>query len=133
MSKAQQKNSILVVAKDPDLRMIVRLAMEEAGYEVHEAQAVQECCAAHEKFHPLMIVDLSKSQEGELDAMLTAKREHPEMKIIAIGGGSRPINRLFEDNPSGVARTFWKPFELGDLVRAVEKELRITARGLLNV
>ena len=48
-----------------------------------------------------MIVDLSKSQEGELDAILTAKREHPEMKIIAIGGGSRPVNRLFEDNPSG--------------------------------
>ena len=34
MSDEQQKCSILVVAKDPDLRMIVRLAMEEAGYEV---------------------------------------------------------------------------------------------------
>lgn len=133
MSEAQQKHSILVVANDPDLRMIVRLAMEEAGYEVHEAQAVQALCAAHEKSPSLMIVDLSKSQEGEPDAILTAMREHPEMKIIAIGGGSRPINRLFEDNLSGVARTFWKPFELGELVKAVEKELHITARGLLNV
>ena len=133
MSDEQQKCSILVVAKDPDLRMIVWLAVEEAGYEVHEAQAVQECCAAHQKSHPLMIVDLSKSQEVELDAILTAKREHPEMKIIAIGGGSRPVNRLFEDNPSGVARTFRKPFELGDFVKAVERELSITARGLLNV
>ncbi|MEO5956520.1 MAG: hypothetical protein ABIR36_12635 [Nitrospiraceae bacterium] len=55
------------------------------------------------------------------------------MKIIAIGSGSRLINRLFEDQPSGVARTFWKPFEPGDLVKAVEKELHITARGLINV
>jgi len=133
MSKAQQKHRILVVANDLDLRMIVRLAMEEAGYEVHEAQAVQASCAAHEKSPSLMIVDLSKSQEGEPDAVLTAMREHPNMKIIAIGGGSRSINRLFEGNLSGVARTFWKPFELGDLVKAVEKELHVTARGLINV
>lgn len=133
MSEAQQKQSILVVANDPDLRMIIRLAMEEAGYEVHEAQVVQASCAAHEKFPSLMIVDLSKSQEGEPDAVLTAMREHPKMKVIAIGGGSRPINGLFEDKPSGVARTFWKPFELGELVKAVEKELSITARGLINV
>ncbi len=133
MSEAQQKHSILVVANDPDLRMIVRLAMEEAGYEVQEAQVVQAFCAAHEKSPSLMIVDLSKPQEGEPDAILTAIREHPKMKIIAIGGGRRPANMLFEDNPSGVARTFWKPFELGDLVKAVEKELSITARGLINV
>ncbi len=42
-------------------------------------------------------------------------------------------NKLFEDNPAGVARTGWKPFGLGDLVIAVEKELRISARGLSNV
>lgn len=116
MSEAQQTYSILVVANDPDLRMIVRLAMEEAGYEVQEAQVVPEFCAAHEQSHPLMIVDLSTSQEGEPGAILTAKREHPKMKIIAIGGGSRSVNSLFEDNLAGVARTFWKPFELGDFV-----------------
>lgn len=38
-------------------------------------------------------------------AILTAKRQYPEMKIIAISG----------------------------LVKVVEKELSITARGLINV
>ncbi|MEK7237115.1 MAG: response regulator [Nitrospirota bacterium] len=133
MSEEQQQRSILVVADDPSLRMSVRLAMEEAGYEVQEAQTVKEFCAAHREFYPLMIVDLSKSQEGELDAILTVKIEHSEMKIIAIGSGSRSVNRLFEESPARVARTFWKPFELGDLVKAVEKELSITARGLINV
>ena len=79
------------------------------------------------------LLGLGEIHEGEPNAILTAKRQHPEMKIIAIGGGSRPVNRLFEEHPSGVARTFWKPFELGDLVKAVEKELNITARGLINV
>jgi len=43
--------------------MIVRPAMEEAGYEVLDVPVVQECYAAHEQFHPLMTVDRSPSQK----------------------------------------------------------------------
>lgn len=130
MNEQQQSHRIFVIANAPDVRMTLRLILEEAGYEVREAQATEALCAVQEEAYGLAVVDLSRAQDGELDAVLTVKRMQPDMKVIAIGGGSPSVNRLFEDNPAGVARTLWKPFEFGDLVSTVREELRGTARGL---
>ena len=113
--------------------MIVRLAMEEAGYEVQEIQVVQECYAAHEQFHALMTVDRSASQKGEPDAIPTAKREHQKNENHRDRWRESTRQQAVRRQSCGSGQDVLKPFELGDLVKAVEQELNIAARGLLNV
>ncbi|TKB82777.1 MAG: response regulator [Nitrospira sp.] len=114
---APNTHTILVIDDDPDIRRLLRLALEEAGYDVREAQdgndglaiAKQEPCS-------LVIVDLFMPGKEGLETILALRREMPLIKLIAMSGGSGHTDMLPAARSFGADQTIHKPYELDRLL-----------------
>ncbi|MDO9119000.1 MAG: response regulator [Nitrospira sp.] len=117
---APNTRTILVIDDDPDIRKLLRLALEEAGYDVREAQegdaglaiARQEECA-------LAIVDLFMPGKEGLETILALRRARPQIKLIAMSGGSGQTDMLPAAKSFGADRTIHKPYELDTLLTSI--------------
>ena len=112
--------TILVIDDDPNIRELLRAALEEAGYAVRESHegghglaiAKQENCA-------LAMVDLFMPGKEWLETILALRREIPTMKLIAMSGGSGHTDMLRAATVFGADLTIYKPFDLNQLIRSI--------------
>ena len=89
---APNTHRILVIDDDPDIRRLLRLALEDAGYDVREAQEGDDGLAiARQERCALAIVDLFMPGKEGLETILALRREMPQIKLIAMSGGSGQI------------------------------------------
>lgn len=113
-------HTILVIDDEADIRGLLRLALEEAGYIVREscegeqglAMAKQEPCA-------LALVDLFMPGKEGLETILALRREVPAIKLIAMSGGSGHTDMLPVASSFGADRTIQKPFDLDTLLASI--------------
>lgn len=120
--------SILVVDDEDQIRQLIRIAFEEAGYRVAEASNGKEALAQY-RLDPtdLVVTDILMPDQDGLDCISTLRRESPRVKIIAITGGSHIIGVLGFLNVAkmlGAHRTLHKPFEMKALLDAAESALQ---------
>lgn len=116
---------ILVVDDEPDPRLIMRIALENAGHEVIEASDGEEALVrARESAPALILLDL---RMPGLDGWGVLERLRSEGTLNGMGV---MIVSAFADDGVGAravaegCRGFLaKPFHLADLVRAVETAL----------
>jgi len=96
---------ILVIDDDTQVRQLLRLMLEQAGYEV-----------------------LVAGKEG-IETIRELQRDYPEVKIIAISGGGRvrAEDYLKTADRFGVARTFIKPFKREELLEAIQELFGVPA------
>ncbi len=99
-TEAPNTYRILVIDDEPDIRRLLRLALEEAGYEVWEAQEGEDGLAiARQKECDLAIVDLFMPGKEGLETILALRRDMPQIKLIAMICCLRP-DRLAPTRPS---------------------------------
>lgn len=113
---------ILVVDDEPDVRTVVRLSLEKAGYDVIEAedgqQAVQEIKSGE---NPLLLdvilPDIRMPKLNGLEAIQFFQQEFPHVSLIVLTG--------FPDLT--MATSLMKNGIIDYLVKPVEKEKLLTA------
>jgi DNA-binding NtrC family response regulator len=116
----------MIVEDDTAVRELLREILERAGHEVLDAGNGKEAMALY-KISPadLIITNILMPEKEGLETIQELLREDPEIKIIAISGGGQigPADYLEVARRFGATRTFSKPFDRKELLRAVDELL----------
>lgn len=117
------RNLILVVDDDASLRRIMKLQLEEAGYEVTLAANGDEALGVMERRNPkLVITDLRMSGTGGMELLRHIRREHSETTVIMITAfGS--VETAVEAMKSGAYDYVTKPIDYDALVLVVHRAM----------
>lgn len=117
---------VLVVDDEPLICETLEDLLQRAGHQAHTAadgvQAIK--CAKQVKFD-LIIMDIVMPEKDGLETIQSIREEHPDLKIIAISGGSRigNVDFLKFADEFGAWRTFRKPLDNVELLNAVEESM----------
>jgi CheY-like chemotaxis protein len=120
--KTEYVARILVVDDEEAIRLVLREALEHAGYEVVEAE---DGVAGIEQYHlwrvDLVILDILMPRKDGLETIKELRQVDPAVKIIAISGGVRGSNvdNLALAQALGARRTLAKPFRLHEMLEIV--------------
>ena len=112
---------VLVIDDEVEICTLLREALEHEGHEVltaHDGRAGMQLYQAHRP--ALVITDVFMPRRSGIDLVLELARMDTPPKIIAISGvtGRSFLEAAREAN---VARTFVKPFDVREVVRAVRE------------
>jgi len=114
--------NILIAEDDEQVRQVIRVALERAGYDVCEAADGEEARRAlGAASFDLVITDIVMPGKDGLETIMFLRRNHHGTPVIAISGHDNP---LFLSNAAGLGAThvLAKPFtpsRLLDLVAHV--------------
>ena len=115
---------ILVIDDDAQLRKMLRQMLERQGYGVIEAGDGKEGMALYRQAPTeLIITDIIMPEKEGVETIIELRRDFPDVKIIAISGGSRSLNKEYYLELAkrlGAAYTFTKPFARKELLEAIE-------------
>jgi len=97
--------SILVVDDEDQVRQLIRQSLEQSGYHVTEARHGKEALQQY-RLAPadLVIMDILMPDQDGLETTATLLREFPNVKVIAITGGSDMIGILNSRHRQNVGR-----------------------------
>jgi CheY-like chemotaxis protein len=129
-------HQVLVIDDDADVRDAIRHLLELAGYGVRTsadaAEAVNQL--SREPVH-VVITDLIMPKVNGVEAIRTILKDFPDVRIIAMSGGGNFGIESYRPNAitttaflaaaerAGAHYILSKPFEMAELVRAVEQVL----------
>jgi CheY-like chemotaxis protein len=117
---------ILIIDDDDQVRTMLRRTLEGQGHEVEEAANGLLGIASFQRDPAdLIITDIYMPEKEGLETIIELKASHPEVRIIAISGGSRDMDLDFLPvaQKLGAIKTLAKPIERADLIRAVNELL----------
>ena len=115
---------VLVIDDEADICALLREALEREGHEVLTAYDGRAGLQLYQAHRPAVVItDVFMPRRSGIDLVLELGRMDPPPRMIAISGvaGSSFLEAAREAN---VARTFVKPFDVREVVRAV-RELTI--------
>ena len=116
--------TILIIDDEEIIRVLLRSALEAAGYEVTEAANGRQGLELYrQRPTDLVITDILMPEMNGLDMLLELTREFLDAKVIAISGAGGEKNVLDVAKLLGARQTFQKPFSMPDLLGAVRYEL----------
>lgn len=121
---------VLVVEDDHQVRMMLRMTLERAGYEIDEAEDGRAAVRKHrEKPADLVITDIVMPEMEGIETIMEIRRSSPRLPIIAISGGGHetPENYLVLAERLGANRTFAKPVDREEMLEAVNDLLAAAA------
>lgn len=119
--------TIMVIDDEASIRHLLREVLEKAGHRVVEAQDGREALRLYQKDKAdLVIMDLLMPEVDGLEATLKLTREYLDTRIIAITGAQGDRNFLDIAKLFGAHQAFQKPFDLKEMLKAVEAELAHT-------
>lgn len=118
---------ILVIDDDDQLRLMIRLMLERSSYEVVDAPNGKVGIELY-RSDPvdLVITDIFMPEKEGLETIRELCREYPDVKIIAISGGSpktEGFSSLQFAKGFGALRTLSKPFFREELLKLVRELL----------
>ena len=116
--------TILIIDDEELVRVLLRSALEAAGYEVTEAVNGRQGLELYRR-NPmdLVITDIVMPELNGLDMLLELTKEFLHAKVIAISGAGGDRNVLDVAKLLGARQTFQKPFSVPHLLGAVRYEL----------
>ena len=121
---------ILVIDDDVQIRQLLKMMLEQAGYEVLAAENGNEGTKLFRTERiDLVITDIIMPGKEGIEIIRDLQHDFPEVKIIAISGGGRVSGKdyLRIAGRFGADRTFSKPFECDALLEAVQELLGVPA------
>ncbi|MFW6333464.1 MAG: sigma-54-dependent transcriptional regulator, partial [Thermodesulfobacteriota bacterium] len=78
---------ILLVDDEPGIRKVLRISLEEMGYEVDTAENGTEALRIfREKGAPIVLTDIKMPGMDGIDVLKRIKQENPETEVIVITG-----------------------------------------------
>ena len=117
---------ILIIDDDPDIRRLLKGALEKSQHEILEAADGNEGMRRWRDENPdLVITDLVMPGKGGLDTLFEMISLDPRVKVIAMTGGNwrEAVDRLHDARLFGAVRTVAKPFTLSEMLRVVGEVL----------
>jgi DNA-binding response OmpR family regulator len=117
-------HNVLVVEDDVQVRTMLRMILEDAGYRVREASDGYQAIGLHRSCPAdLVVTDILMPEKEGFETIMELRTEWPELQIIAItGGGSNdPQSYLELAKKIGAARAFRKPVDQETLLAAVRE------------
>ena len=116
--------TILIIDDEELVRVLLRSALQAAGYEVVEAANGRQGLELY-RLRPtdLIITDIAMPELDGLDMILELTRQSLQAKVIAISGVGGEKNVLDVAKLLGARRTLQKPFSMPQLLAAVRYEL----------
>lgn len=118
---------ILVIDDEPQVRTMLRELLEDESYEVVDASNGKEGLALYRKESiDLVITDLIMPEKEGIETIRELRKISPEVKIIAISGGSRLLSNEFLTvaKALGAQRILKKPIAFDELRKAIEELLQ---------
>jgi DNA-binding response OmpR family regulator len=119
--------TILLIEDDTDLRRLLIKVLEREKFKVLEAgNGLEAMHILNLQTPDLVITDLIMPDQDGIGTINLLKKNHPDIKIIAISGGGRMLSEdyLSIAKMLGAHHTFKKPFDNKEFVLKV-KELLI--------
>jgi DNA-binding response OmpR family regulator len=117
---------ILIIDDDQSIRQSLSIALSRAGYQVTEASDGAEAMRLwRERGADLVITDLQMPDKNGLEVILELRAFSRTTPIIAMSGGgqTKQLGLLGDAKLLGAVRTVPKPFQLEEMMQAVEQEL----------
>lgn len=114
---------ILIADDDQQVRVMLKMTLERAGYEVIEAEDGNEAVKKFRDECPdLVVTDIVMPEKEGIETIMELRALDPLVRIIAISGGGRinPEDYLSWAQKFGVQQTFTKPVDRELLLEAVE-------------
>ena len=121
---------ILVIDDDPDMRALLEQTLKSAGHEVALAADGRQGVDQY-RANPadLVITDLYMPGQEGLETIIELRKRFPEAAIMAMSGRATAATMLSVAQKLGALEILQKPFDTGELLKAVGKALR-TRSGL---
>lgn len=113
---------ILVIDDDDQIRELIREVLERGGHTVFEANngdtGIKLVC---EETVDVVVTDIIMPDKDGLETITELRKSHPEIRIVAISGGGRKVNRDYLPTAQafGADRVLYKPFRPQEVVQAV--------------
>ena len=117
---------ILIIDDDPDIRRLLKGALEKSQHEILEAADGNEGMRRWRDGNPdLVITDLLMPGKDGMDTLFELVSLDPRVKVIAMTGGNwrEAVDRLHDARLFGAVRTVAKPFTLSEMLRVVGEVL----------
>jgi CheY-like chemotaxis protein len=117
---------ILIIDDDAEVRALMRLTLERAGFEVAEARDGEEGVQAfRQQAADLIFCDVFMPGKDGLEVIQELRRDFPGVKVIAMsGGGYRGTMALLDvARHLGAIEALSKPFSVTDAVAAARRAL----------
>ena len=115
--------TILIVDDEPMIRRLVRIRLEQSGYEVRDAADGAAAVGIVDEFKPdVVISDILMPDFDGIEVIRSLRKSHPSIRLIAISGAPNDVF-LNSAKVLGAARVLRKPFSMDELVAAVEEVL----------
>lgn len=113
---------VLVIDDDVLLRITLRRALEAEGYEVLEAADGSKGVSLYRE-HPtdVVLTDIFMPNQEGLETIMTLKRDFPDVRILAMSGGSVIESETCLNMAKGLGaiRVYTKPFVIQRLLKDI--------------
>jgi DNA-binding response OmpR family regulator len=127
-SSSVTSGTILIVDDKDDVRSFMRVALEQAGYEVRTApEGGQALALQRERPADLLITDIFMPGQEGFETITSFKTQFPQTRIIVMSAGTLPgLKHDFLSTAAllGVDATLRKPFDADELLAAVRRVLQ---------
>jgi DNA-binding NtrC family response regulator len=125
LARSTRRPRVLLIDDDPGLPEVIELLLARAGYQALHAGTVGEGLARVAAAMPdVVLTDLKLPDGTGLDVVERLHRERPELPLILITSYSS-LESAIGALRGGAIDYLVKPFENEDLLRAVQRALRI--------
>ena len=126
-SGRESEGLVLVVDDEPDVRKVVRMTLEKAGYDVLEAEDGEKAIEAikkgeHSLLLSLIITDIRMPNMNGIDVINYYRKEWPSVPLIVLTGFPDP-DMASAVLQHGVVDYLIKPVEAEKLIASVGKAL----------
>ena len=116
--------TILIIDDEESIRNLLKEVLEQANHRVLEARDGREGLALYQQNKvDLVLMDILMPGTDGLEATLQLTKEYLDAKVIAMTGAQAERNFLDVAKLFGARRVFEKPFNLDQLMQAVNEEL----------
>jgi len=120
---------ILIIDDEADVREMLKVGFEEAGFEVMVAfDGVSGLECYKQQTADLVITDILMPERDGLDLIQTLRVHDPSVKIIAISGKGKSgtLDFLLEAELFGAVRTLAKPFSWEEIFLVAQDVLALS-------
>lgn len=115
---------ILVVDDEPLICEMLEVFLSRAGHDVTTVSDGKQATEAVGKLAlDVVIADIVMPEKDGLETIMELQKRRPDLKVIAISGGSRIGNFDFLEmaRKLGACKTFYKPLDNHELLKAINE------------
>ena len=122
---------VLVVDDDPDFRDSLGDALKAQGLDVRLASELDTAIRLFEQEpRRVVLLDLRLGPRSGLDGLVLVKELNPRAIVILMSGYRELAQEMDRGRGLSAHACFWKPFDIGDLIRTLQQAVERRRRHL---